>query len=559
MSLTKVSYSMITGACVNVIDFGAKGDGITNDTAAIQAAVDSLSANGGAVYFPKGTYKVVPPTATTGCIWVRYNNITLFGDGASSSRITTGTSNSAVPIHVCSNNDLSVLPSSISTPILNFVCRDLAINGSGVPEYFALAYGRGVLLRVVTNAIVENCFVTNMSMIGICSEGGNGKFLVNGNIVTNCFYSAINYNGRSYQSIISNNICFGSNISVNSTAIQAVGFCTIENNTVYGSPGDYANCGGIMWGEGPYSGVGIISGNIVKHCRFGIKTIYTGPCTITDNLIVNCLTSGGIVLVGGTATSFPVGSTDNIVANNTLINNYPTQIDCSAPNSTINGNRLLGNYVAVNPAGPTEPDAIITVIPEISIAIDSNYCAITSNIINGSVRGIVQTEGKILGVVANNDMYAVSAGNMAVATTSSVICATTALVNRIADGTGNYQSQIITSTKPTEGFWNAGDIWNRYPLVTGSTLGAVVLAVVSTTTTATAAAGATSITTAAAPSAAAGNILGIQLDNGSYHWTTTTSVVGATVNFSAAIPTGRSVANGAKVYGQQWRDLAVLA
>jgi len=39
MSLTKVSYSMIDGAPVNVVDFGAVCDGITDDTAAVQAAV----------------------------------------------------------------------------------------------------------------------------------------------------------------------------------------------------------------------------------------------------------------------------------------------------------------------------------------------------------------------------------------------------------------------------------------------------------------------------------------------------------------------------------------
>lgn len=40
MSLTKASYSMINGAPVNVLDFGAVCDGVTNDTAAVQAAVD---------------------------------------------------------------------------------------------------------------------------------------------------------------------------------------------------------------------------------------------------------------------------------------------------------------------------------------------------------------------------------------------------------------------------------------------------------------------------------------------------------------------------------------
>ena len=58
MSLTKVSYSMITGAPVSVFDYGAVGDGVVDDTAAIVAAEAVAYANKQLLDFSNGRFKI---------------------------------------------------------------------------------------------------------------------------------------------------------------------------------------------------------------------------------------------------------------------------------------------------------------------------------------------------------------------------------------------------------------------------------------------------------------------------------------------------------------------
>src|SRR5262249_36147780 len=70
-----------TGINYSVTNFGAKGDGVTDDTAAIQTRINPVyNAAGGQVYFPPGTY-IVHPTIHI------MPNIILQGAGSSQSVI----------------------------------------------------------------------------------------------------------------------------------------------------------------------------------------------------------------------------------------------------------------------------------------------------------------------------------------------------------------------------------------------------------------------------------------------------------------------------------------
>lgn len=80
------------GDSLSVRDFGAIGDGVADDTAAIQAAIDALfAAGGGDLFFPRGTYRTTAPLQ-----WKSFVNLvgcTKPFLGAAGSRIVNAVSN----------------------------------------------------------------------------------------------------------------------------------------------------------------------------------------------------------------------------------------------------------------------------------------------------------------------------------------------------------------------------------------------------------------------------------------------------------------------------------
>lgn len=108
----------------NVLTFGAVGDGTTDDTTAIKAAI--AAASGATVYFPKGRYLISDVLTITG------DNITIAGDGPKESVLLKA---AAGGFHMLDVGDLTLRDTSQS--------NTLASNASAGGTTLTLSTGKG--------------------------------------------------------------------------------------------------------------------------------------------------------------------------------------------------------------------------------------------------------------------------------------------------------------------------------------------------------------------------------------------------------------------------------
>lgn len=140
---------------VSVKDFGATGDGATDDTAAIQAAIDSLPVRGGGVYFPSGIY-VVGSAVTINKPGV------YFGDGyATNIRTTSATANTftidAEQVHVKNMR----FTTSVAKTAGHFVNAIAAADRFTLSNFSMYSPFIGVRVGPNTNTIIENGSIFN--------------------------------------------------------------------------------------------------------------------------------------------------------------------------------------------------------------------------------------------------------------------------------------------------------------------------------------------------------------------------------------------------------------
>jgi hypothetical protein len=176
MALTKVSNSMITGAYVNVLDFGATGNGTTDDAAAIQAAFNSADTiQPTTVYFPAGIYLtnstiIVNPNTLNGAV------PQVLGEGSQATLIKAGPNLGANPI----------LYHAGASPSSNSKWTGFTLFGTGASNG---QYGVHHVNTCFLN--YDDIFFTALQE-GIRFENAGGGFAEQ-NVLTNCWAASCLY------------------------------------------------------------------------------------------------------------------------------------------------------------------------------------------------------------------------------------------------------------------------------------------------------------------------------------------------------------------------------
>ena len=199
---------------VSVKDFGAVGDGVTDDTVAIQAA---CTANPGkTIFFPQGNYLVSSTIDLTG-LRVRFA-----GDGTA-----YGVNRGSKVIFTASSGDLFNCEQNYY-----FVVRDMGFDGD--PNGTQATTNRCFVINTITHILFENVTITgfNDAIVQDPTSGIIFHLTLNQCNINDCYYAL--YINRSCHlititnSFISNNgygirVKDSANVSIQSTAIQVQG------------------------------------------------------------------------------------------------------------------------------------------------------------------------------------------------------------------------------------------------------------------------------------------------------------------------------------------------
>lgn len=327
-SLSKSDNAVQKGEIVfNVKDYGAKGDGTTDDTAAIQAALNAAYTAGGAtVFVPTGTFMIDPNPG----LQIK-SATTLRGAGA-------GTIIKLV--NNCTHDDNMVKSESWS----NVTVEDLVIDGNRSNQAGSYDHTQyGIYFGGVARGLIQNVRVQSTTGVGIHVYNSHDVSVVS------CYSTDNHYHGYELEQVTA---CHVTNSSGNansmhgvlvspgevggtgSRGISVVG-CTFDNNGNYGIATNAAN--GDM---SAFLSVGNIFTNntITNNAFYGVNFYKQNSHIFNNNYVAN----------NGYFGLYAFESANNSIQNNTFVAN-------SKAGNGVYDEIMLEGYStdAAHPAGQT--------------------------------------------------------------------------------------------------------------------------------------------------------------------------------------------------------------
>lgn len=195
---------------VNVKDFGAVGDGIADDTAAINAAIAALPFFGGTVYFPRGRYR------TTATITVTQRDLALVGAGSGGiiASLNTWTQNN---VPTGAQRGATILVADfIGGPVIRvkergFSCKDMTVDATsdaGIGGFAPVSLGAGGRKGLGSSSVDHGIYieaddtagaVTNkfyIHKVAITNQPADGILVVNGSVSSRIDLTTVQHCGR---------------------------------------------------------------------------------------------------------------------------------------------------------------------------------------------------------------------------------------------------------------------------------------------------------------------------------------------------------------------------
>jgi hypothetical protein len=164
---------------VSVMDFGAKGDGVTDDTTAFQNCINSLQTNsdfrGGEIYIPSGHYILKATLTFTAYVAGAVHNIYVRGNGSSNTYLDfSGTSASTDGISFNTGSHFGISDLTISGAGRNGIALNTAAFGTS--NYCQQWYIRNVRTQAHggDGLVSNNCFMGEISNVWSRNNLGNG-------------------------------------------------------------------------------------------------------------------------------------------------------------------------------------------------------------------------------------------------------------------------------------------------------------------------------------------------------------------------------------------------